>query len=485
MSQCLNPDCLFNNQPNTLFCQRCGVKLLLAERYRALEIIGQGGFGRTFKAIDEFKPSKPFCVIKQFFPQAQGTETVEKAKQLFEQEAVRLDELGKHPQIPELYAYFTQDKRQYLVQEYIQGKNLQQELEESGTFNETQILQLLKKLLPVLYFVHKNQVIHRDVKPENLIRRASDNQLFLVDFGAAKFATRTALAVTGTTIGSAGYAAPEQALGKANFSSDIYSLGVTCIHLLTQVEPFQLYDVSEGEWVWRDYLTNPINQKLGEVLDKMLQQAMKKRYQSIREIVNAISSQATPSKTVRIPPPPPPPTSLTKVVSAPPPPPPKPLIKLVSARGVDYSVFQYFLSQKQWKDADEETAKLMLKVAGRDKDGWLDTGSIDNFPCEELRTINNLWIKYSNVRFGFTVQKQIYLETGNKLGQYNQIEWYRFGEEIGWKTKDGWLTTDNLNFSLSAPKGHLPRGLGRIGRYQGAKLGIYRLVFSRLANCNL
>ncbi|WP_152964929.1 serine/threonine-protein kinase, partial [Limnoraphis robusta] len=239
----------------------------------------------------------------------QGTETVEKAKQLFEQEAVRLDELGKHPQIPELYAYFTQDKRQYLVQEYIQGKNLQQELDESGTFNETQILQLLKKLLPVLYFVHKNQVIHRDVKPDNLIRRASDKQLFLVDFGAAKLATRTALAVTGTTIGSAGYAAPEQALGKANFSSDIYSLGVTCIHLLTQVEPFQLYDVSEGEWVWRDYLTNPINQKLGEVLDKMLQQAMKKRYQSIREIVNAISSQAAPSKILRIPPPPPPPTS--------------------------------------------------------------------------------------------------------------------------------------------------------------------------------
>jgi serine/threonine protein kinase len=422
-------------------------------------------------------------VIKQFFPQAQGTETVEKAKQLFEQEAVRLDELGKHPQIPELYAYFTQDKRQYLVQEYIQGKNLQQELEESGTFNETQILQLLKKLLPVLYFVHKNQVIHRDVKPDNLIRRASDHQLFLVDFGAAKFATHTALAVTGTTIGSAGYAAPEQALGKANFSSDIYSLGVTCIHLLTQVEPFQLYDVSEGEWVWRDYLTNPINQKLGEVLDKMLQQAMKKRYQSIREIVNAISSQATPSKTVRIPPPPPPPTSLTKVVSAPPPPPPKPLIKVVSARGVDYTFLEYLLSQKQWEYADEETAKRLRDAAGINRN--LHFSDIEKLPCEDLGIINNLWMKYSDGRFSFSDQKQIYLETGNKLGQYNQIEWYRFGEEIGWKTKDGWLTTDNLNFSLSAPKGHLPRGLGRIGRYQGAKLGIYRLVFSRLANCNL
>ena len=481
MSQCLNPDCLFNNQPNTLFCQRCGVKLLLAERYRALEIIGQGGFGRTFKAIDEFKPSKPFCVIKQFFPQAQGTETVEKAKQLFEQEAVRLDELGKHSQIPELYAYFTQDKRQYLVQEYIQGKNLQQELEESGTFNETQILQLLKKLLPVLYFVHKNQVIHRDVKPENLIRRASDNQLFLVDFGAAKFATRTALAVTGTTIGSAGYAAPEQALGKANFSSDIYSLGVTCIHLLTQVEPFQLYDVSEGEWVWRDYLTNPINQKLGEVLDKMLQQAMKKRYQSIGEIVNAISSQATPSKTVRIPPPPPPPTSLTKVIAAPPPPPPTQLIKVVSARGVDYTFLEYLLSQKQWEYADEETAKRLRDAAGINRN--LHFSDIEKLPCEDLGIINNLWMKYSDGRFSFSVQKQIYLETGNKLGKYNQKTFEHFGDEVGWRQNKQWLSYNNLSNTSFVPRGHFPlRECLWEGRFYADRFG---RIFSRVGNCNL
>ncbi|MEA5540635.1 serine/threonine-protein kinase [Limnoraphis robusta Tam1] len=481
MSQCLNPDCLFNNLPNTLFCQRCGVKLLLAERYRAVEIIGQGGFGRTFKAIDEFKPSKPFCVIKQFFPQAQGTETVEKAKQLFEQEAVRLDELGKHSQIPELYAYFTQDKRQYLVQEYIQGKNLQQELDESGTFNETQILQLLKKLLPVLYFVHQNQVIHRDIKPENLIYRASDHQLFLVDFGAAKLATRTALAVTGTTIGSAGYAAPEQALGKANFSSDIYSLGVTCIHLLTQVEPFQLYDVSEGEWVWRDYLTNPINQKLGEVLDKMLQQAMKKRYQSVGEIVNAISSQAAPSKTVLIPPPPPPPTSLTKVIAAPPPPPPTQLIKVVSARGVDYTLLEYLLSQKQWEYADEETAKRLREAAGINRN--LHFSEIEKLPCEDLGIINNLWIKYSDGRFSFSVQKQIYLDTGNKLGQYHRKAFEDFGDKVGWRQNKQWLSYNNLSNISFVPQGHFPlRECLWEGRFYADRFG---RLFSRVGNCNL
>ena len=173
MTQCLNPGCLKPNPLEIKLCQSCGEKLVLAERYRPLKIIGQGGFGITFEAVDEYKPSKPFCVIKQFFPQAQGTQTLSKAAELFAQEAERLDRLGIHPQIPELFAYFTQDNRQYLLQEFIKGKNLHQELEDSGAFNESQILELLKSLLPVLEFIHSKQVIHRDIKPENIIRRLS------------------------------------------------------------------------------------------------------------------------------------------------------------------------------------------------------------------------------------------------------------------------------------------------------------------------
>ncbi|GGA19101.1 hypothetical protein CYANOKiyG1_33710 [Okeania sp. KiyG1] len=113
MSQCLNPECLNQNPSDTKFCQQCGSKLLLAERYRAIKIIGQGGFGRTFQAVDEFKPSQAFCVIKQFFPEVQDRQNMEKTAELFAQEAVRLEGLGKHPQIPELLAFFTQDNRQY------------------------------------------------------------------------------------------------------------------------------------------------------------------------------------------------------------------------------------------------------------------------------------------------------------------------------------------------------------------------------------
>lgn len=225
----------------------------------------------------------------------------EKAAELFHLEAVKLEELGKHPQIPELLAHFEQDNRQYLIQEYIDGPNLAQELDEQGAFNETQIRQLLQELLPVLQFVHERLVIHRDIKPENIIRRrvsptnfgkAKAGELVLVDFGASKSVTYSALPRTGTVIGSAGYAAPEQAFGKAVFASDLYSLGVTCIHLLTQVPPFDLYDSREGKWVWRDYLVNnPVSPQLGRILDKMLSYALAHRYQSAAEVLADLNSQ--------------------------------------------------------------------------------------------------------------------------------------------------------------------------------------------------
>jgi len=294
MTQCLNPNCLKSNPAETIFCESCGEKLVLAERYRALKIIGQGSFGRTFQAVDEYKPSRPFCVIKQFFPQAQETKNLEKAAELFAREAERLDSLGRYPQIPELLAYFTKDNRQYIVQEFINGENLQQELEKSGAFNESQILELLKSLLPVLQFIHSQQVIHRDIKPENIIRRKKDNQLVLVDFGAAKYATITALGRKATIIGSPEYVAPEQIAGKETFASDIYSLGVTCIHLLTQLAPFDLFDNVEGKWIWRDYLQSQVTDEVGKILDKMIVGATKKRFENVGEILSLIdpTSQA-------------------------------------------------------------------------------------------------------------------------------------------------------------------------------------------------
>ncbi|NJO21072.1 MAG: protein kinase [Spirulinaceae cyanobacterium RM2_2_10] len=287
MSYCLNPDCQQPEQPGAgQFCQHCGTRLLLAGRYQPLALIGAGGFGRTLRACDTQKPSQPACVIKQFHPQ--GQTGASKAAQLFQQEAVRLEELGRHPQIPTLYAHCEQDARHYIVQELIEGADLDAELQSCGPFSEVAIRALLADLLPVLHFIHQGQVIHRDIKPENIIRRRDNRLLALVDFGAAKYATQSAIGQTGTAIGSAGYAAPEQNFGKANFSSDLYSLGVTCLHLLTGVEPLTLYRVEDASWAWRDRLPAPVSPALGEILDKLLERAVRRRYQSAVEVLAAL-----------------------------------------------------------------------------------------------------------------------------------------------------------------------------------------------------
>ncbi|MGB3760562.1 MAG: serine/threonine-protein kinase [Rivularia sp. (in: cyanobacteria)] len=298
MSYCLNPSCPNPQNTNSeKFCLSCGTKLLLKQRYRAMKPIGQGGFSRTFLARDEDKPSLPLCVIKQFYPQAQGTSTLAKAIELFNHEAMRLEELGKHRQIPELLAYFTQDDRQYLLQEFIDGLNLGQELQQNGVYSETQIKHFLNELLRILQFCHQKQIIHRDIKPENIIRRQNPaklrGQIVLVDFGASKVVTSASMNQTGTSIGSPEYVAPEQMRGRALFSSDIYSLGVTCIHLLTARSPFDLYDINNDVWLWRDYLQASINPDLGRILDKMLATTPARRYQTVDEVLRDLNKLPT------------------------------------------------------------------------------------------------------------------------------------------------------------------------------------------------
>ncbi|EGK88777.1 serine/threonine protein kinase [Microcoleus vaginatus PCC 9802] len=294
MSQCLNPDCQHQNPPITKFCQRCGNKLLLGDRYRAVKYISEGGFGRTFKAVDEHRLDT-ICVIKQFLPQLQGSAAIQKATELFKQEAVRLRDLGKHPQIPDLLAFFEQDKRFYLVQEFIDGEDLLKQLQQQGKFSEKQIKQLLTELLPILDFVHKQNVIHRDIKPENIIRN-NHGSLVLIDFGVAKELSGTVLTRVATVTGTPGYAPPEQMQGHVFPASDLYSLGVTCIRLLTEclleekngTSVDELFDPMQMQWVWRNQAVS-ISNELGKVLDKMLLFPVGARYQSAAEVLQALN----------------------------------------------------------------------------------------------------------------------------------------------------------------------------------------------------
>jgi WD40 repeat protein len=292
MSYCLNPTCARpQNPPQSNFCRNCGGRLRLRDRYLAIAPIGQGGFGRTFKAIDEDKPSKPFCAIKQFLPQMEGTTATQKAAELFTQEAIALEQLN-HPHIPKLLAYFiTPDTRQYLVQEFIDGQNLKAELEAEGRFPVAKVSEILMTLLPTLDYVHKlgTGFIHRDIKPENIIRRGEDRRLYLVDFGAAKVRNPERSQLAGTTIGTPEFMAPEQAWGRAFPASDLYSLGLMCVHLLTGVSPFALFDDNRDCWIWRDFLAQPIEPILGTVLDKLIQHKPVDRYPTAQDVIAALT----------------------------------------------------------------------------------------------------------------------------------------------------------------------------------------------------
>jgi Ca-activated chloride channel homolog len=296
MSYCLNLACSNpKNAPRTDICNTCGSTLLLQGRYRATKLLGTGGFGRTFLATDESQPFNSSCVIKQFLPQSSNSEHLETALTLFRSEGMRLSELGKHPQLPQLFAFFEQEQSWYLVQEWIEGRNLATILQEEGVFSAARVRQLLKDLLPVLVFIHDRQLIHRDIKPQNIIYRSSDSCPVLVDFGAAKVFGRDDLARTGTVIGTAEYTAPEQARGKATVASDIYGLGVTCIHLLTQVSPLDLFDHGQDAWVWRDYLKTPLQDAaLGQILDQMIHRATLQRYRSAVEVLQDLQGSSTP-----------------------------------------------------------------------------------------------------------------------------------------------------------------------------------------------
>jgi serine/threonine protein kinase len=301
MTCCLNPHCQNPGNPDVnRYCQACGVELIpiLRSHYRVIKLLGEGGFGRTYLAEDIDKLNE-YCVVKQFTANVQGTGALNKATQLFEQEARQLQQLGKHPQIPTLYAYFEEGKQLFLVQEYIEGETLSQLIEKQGVWKEPQVKQLLEDLLPVLKFVHEQKVIHRDITPNNIIQRRGDDCFVLIDFGVAKQLSTTVLQTKmGTRIGADGFAPIEQLQGgEAYPASDLFSLGVTCFYLLTEVHPDDLFLEDGYGWTrnWEQHLKQSISQEFKEILTKLLQKDVRQRYQSVSDILTALRSHSTKS----------------------------------------------------------------------------------------------------------------------------------------------------------------------------------------------
>ncbi|AIE74782.1 MULTISPECIES: serine/threonine-protein kinase [unclassified Synechocystis] len=310
---CTRPGCArLNSFPdldnrNTLqtapqkFCTSCRMPLILAGRYLPVKLLGQGGFGAAYLALDRFTPTMPFCVVKQFQPSGNlNQQQLDLALSLFEREAVVLEKLGnRHGQIPDLFAYFPllvdnprtgrQDQFFYLVQEFINGQDLEKTIEKHGPMQESEVRWVLTEMLNILSFVHGTGAIHRDIKPSNLMRD-QEGKLYLLDFGAVKQVT--AGVGTGnessTGIYSMGFAPPEQMTGSQVYpATDLYSLAVTCLYLLTGKTAQDLYDAYHNQWNWRSPGLK-VSQSLAEVIDRLLLPTPKDRYSSAEEVLSAL-----------------------------------------------------------------------------------------------------------------------------------------------------------------------------------------------------
>ncbi|NJK41133.1 MAG: serine/threonine protein kinase, partial [Acaryochloridaceae cyanobacterium SU_2_1] len=299
MSYCLNPACTNpSNAPQQRLCQACGSSLVLRDRYRSTRILGRGGFATTFLAEDEGLPGRPACVIKQLRPVVTTPHVLEMSRELFQREAETLGKIGSHPQLPRLLDYFEIGQDFFLVQEYVKGSTLQQEVRRSGPFDEKMVYSALEEVLPLLAHLHELEVIHRDIKPANIIRRDIDQKLVLIDFGAVKDqVSPTAISdlddqstLTSFAVGTPGFAPPEQMAMRPVYASDVYSLGVTCIYLLTGKSPKDLsYSPSTGELSWQEHVK--VGPHLREILSKMLEISLRDRYRSAKEVSQALAQQ--------------------------------------------------------------------------------------------------------------------------------------------------------------------------------------------------
>jgi serine/threonine protein kinase, bacterial len=265
------------------------MKEILKSQYRIIKFIGKGGFGKTYLAEDLLLPSgNNTCVVKQLYPAIDNEAFLATARRLFTKEAQTLQKVGTHNQIPRLLAYFEEDNQFYLVQQYIEGHTLGKELSSGKIWTESQVIALLKDGLNILDFIHSQGVIHRDVKPDNLIRRSQDGKLVLVDFGTVKevIIAQTQMIHSTVAIGTRGYMPTEQAKGKPRFTSDIYALGAIAIQALTGIHPIHFQENDEGEIVWQSQ--TPLNKKLAAIISQMVRYHFKDRYQSAREILVAL-----------------------------------------------------------------------------------------------------------------------------------------------------------------------------------------------------
>ncbi len=432
-------------------------------KYIVDKVLKEGGFGITYRVKD--KTGQNF-VVKTLNASTQASPEFFKFQQDFMNEALRLVQF-KHPHIVRVYQLLQEiplqgQERRILkflpvrseqpsiplicmLMEYVQGIDLGEYVRKKGALSEAEALKYIRQIGEALSVIHQQGILHRDVKPGNIMLREGTSEAVLIDFGLAREFVPDQTQVH-TQMFTPGFAPVEQYRLEAKRGSytDVYGLASTLYYLVTGKAPTDVYDrvmdTPDCLVLPRQIVPNLSNRVEAAILRGM-EVLPKHRPQSVQEWLDMLSPIPTPPKIIQ--PPIPEPHKEDSSLE----------IKPVSAR---YRYLETLLAEGKWREANEETANRMLEVAGRTKKDWLREEDIDQFPGEDLCTIDQLWVKYSDGHFGFSVQKRIYQSLGG-TSEFNGEIWAAFGECVGWRKKREWLDYDNYVFNLSAQKGHLPK----------------------------
>ncbi|BAZ12420.1 serine/threonine protein kinase [Calothrix sp. NIES-4071] len=412
-------------------------------KYTIEKVIAQGGFGITYLARNE---NQQPIVIKTLNEIVQKRPDFAKLEQDFLNEALKLAKCN-HPHVVKVREVF-QEGIWCMVMEYIEGENFVDRVVNRGVLSEAEAVGYIRQIGEALTVVHNNGLLHRDVKPANIIVRTNKREAVLIDFGIAREFVPS-ITQLHTPYLSHCFAPIEQyqRVAKRGAYTDVYALAATLYFLLTNKLPYPAINRASGMVLEEPISINPsISDRVNKAILKGMELEPENRPQTMQQWLHLltvpVSSPQTPKQKT-----------------------PKP-DDLSSDKNVDYSKLRDLLRDGKWKEADEETLVVMLEASGRKNQGWLDIESIKKFPGTDLHTIDQLWVKYSQGKFGFSVQKSIWESVGGKLNVKHEIA-LNFGIIVGWYI-DKWIGKDELRFTIDyANKGHLP------SVYNAGLFGIY------------
>jgi serine/threonine protein kinase len=421
------------------------------EKYIIEAVLGMGGFGVTYRARE--RQSERLVTIKTANDLIQSQPNFAQHQEKFIQEAFRLAKCH-HVHIVDVDEVCQEAGLWCAVMEYITGSNLEQLVVKTGILSESIAILYIKQIGSALSYLHQHGLLHRDVKPSNIMLREDTKEAVLIDFGLAREFVAGQI-ITHTNARTESFAPIEQYQKRAKRGAytDVYALAATLYYLITGQQPLPSQFRLHGSKLIPPQKHNPlISTETNLAILQGMALEPERRPQSIAEWLNLLSKHSETNK-------------------------------------VYYQRLTELLAAKEWQAADEETYEIILKVTNRIKEGWLDYSATSRLPCQVLQKLDALWQQYSQGHFGFSPQKQIWQELGGKIDYRTEC---MLGESLGWRSNNYWHDRNELNYSLEAPKGHLPWD-GHLPEGELKELGLTGsyarwwccLILSRCAECGV